>query len=93
MEEDSNLKLIDFGLSKKYGNIHKMRTRVGTPYYIAPEVLTDGTYDQSCDLWSIGVITYMLLSGTPPFRGSDSEILAGVGAASGRSLWRSSHGC
>jgi len=51
---------------------------VGTAYYIAPEVLT-GAYDYKCDIWSIGVILFMLLTGEPPFEGSnDIEILQAV---------------
>lgn len=82
---DSDLKLIDFGLSKKYGSsIRRMSTMVGTPYYMAPEVVTgkDSGYTQACDVWSIGVITYMLLSGTPPFKGeSDHQVLQSVRVA------------
>lgn len=51
-----------------------LNEKFGTPYYIAPEVL-DKHYNSKCDVWSAGVITYILLSGMPPFNGaSDSEI-------------------
>ena len=69
------VKLIDFGLSK-FQDIEgkKMHTRLGTPYYVSPEVL-EGRYDKRCDLWSIGVMTYFLLYGYPPFNGeSDMEL-------------------
>jgi calcium-dependent protein kinase len=64
-----NIKLIDFGLSKIIGiGKNTMQTKLGTPYYVSPEVL-EGVYDKKCDMWATGVITYILLSGTPPFNG------------------------
>lgn len=49
-------------------------SRTGTPYYMAPEVL-NGSYDESCDMWSIGVIAYCLLSGYPPFNADNDAQL------------------
>mmetsp|Transcript_14511 Transcript_14511/g.14121 ORF Transcript_14511/g.14121 Transcript_14511/m.14121 type:complete len:173 (-) Transcript_14511:730-1248(-) len=77
-DNDTNkmkVKLIDFGLSKILGlNKKEMLTKLGTPYYVSPEVL-EGSYNKMCDLWAIGVITFILLSGTPPFNGrSELEI-------------------
>lgn len=75
---DSQLKIIDFGLSRYDDEVEHMSTKVGTPYYIAPEVLTR-KYDKECDLWSIGVVTYVLLCGYPPFYGdTDAEIFSSV---------------
>jgi calcium-dependent protein kinase len=66
--KDSELKMIDFGLSKhfRYGEVQNQA--VGTPYTVAPEVIR-GCYDEKCDIWAIGVITFLLLSGDPPFGG------------------------
>lgn len=63
----SPIKLIDWGFSTMCSTKHKFSSLVGTPYYVAPEVLF-GNYDKSCDLWSAGVILYILLCGYPPFR-------------------------
>ena len=50
-------------------------TICGTPGYIAPEILNDGKYGNQCDLWSIGVLTYVLLSGSQPFFHEDREVI------------------
>jgi calcium-dependent protein kinase len=77
--DDSPIKIIDFGLSRHdTQNFGVMKTKVGTPYYVAPEVL-NREYTKSCDIWSIGVISYILLCGYPPFYGdSDNEIFESV---------------
>lgn len=75
---EAQVKLIDFGLAKFYDpssqQANLMRTRIGTPYYMAPEVL-EGAYDETCDMWSIGVITYCLLCGYPPFNAETDQQL------------------
>ena len=72
-KEYFNIKIIDFGtceLIKK----KKLTEQIGTSFYIAPEVLKNG-YNEKCDLWSCGVILYILLCGSPPFYGkSEKEI-------------------
>jgi len=67
---DTEVKLADFGLSKIVGP-QVMMTACGTPGYVAPEVLSATGYDKEVDLWSIGVITYILLCGFPPFYNED----------------------
>lgn len=55
-----------------------MTETIGTPYYIAPEVLNH-KYGKECDVWSVGVMAYIILSGIPPFNGSsDAEIMAAI---------------
>lgn len=72
------LKIIDFGLSVDHSKVEWLKTKACTPYYVAPEVLT-GKYRESCDVWSIGVIMYVLLCGAPPFFGdTDAEVLSSV---------------
>ena len=61
------MKLIDFGLAL-HSDSDSSDTMVGTPYYIAPEVLQN-RYGFACDMWSLGVIMYILLSGYLPFSG------------------------
>ncbi|PAA88971.1 hypothetical protein BOX15_Mlig022376g3 [Macrostomum lignano] len=64
---EGQLKLTDFGFAKEVGLHKTLQTPCYTPYYVAPEVLGPEKYDKSCDLWSLGVITYILLCGYPPF--------------------------
>jgi len=66
------IKVSDFGLSKDFGK-EKLKTACGTPDYVAPEVLRGIQYDNTVDVWSIGVICYILLCGFPPFYGSTDQ--------------------
>lgn len=70
----SPLKLIDFGLSCHFSPGSRLTRVVGSSYYVAPEVLKK-SYTEACDLWSLGVIVYMLLSGAPPFYGKNDEAI------------------
>merc|ERR1712188_260449 len=74
-DEVSEIKLADFGLSKIVANKVMMQTACGTPGYVAPEVLQASPYDKEVDLWSIGVITYILLCGFPPFYNESLPLL------------------
>jgi len=68
-DDDLEVALADFGLSKIVGQQMMMQTACGTPSYVAPEVLNATGYGKEVDMWSIGVITYILLCGFPPFYG------------------------
>ena len=67
-----NIKIIDFGAATFYSKKKLMRGAQGTIYYTAPEV-HEGNYDEKCDVWSCGVITYVLLCGKLPFEGTTDE--------------------
>lgn len=77
--ENSSIRLIDFGLSRIHSEGEEMMSNpVGTAYYMSPELLK-GKYDRTTDMWSIGVVAYILLCGYPPFNGnSDAEIAAAI---------------
>lgn len=76
--KDSILKLVDFGTSTVFDPTLKMNQKLGTPYYIAPEVLRL-KYNEKCDIWSCGVIMYIILCGYPPFNAQrDEEIMRKV---------------
>merc|ERR1719335_673249 len=77
--EECILKMIDFGFACKVTEDNMgLTTKSGTPHYIAPEVLAGG-YGQKADLWSCGVILYVLICGSPPFQGkTDHDVLQAV---------------
>jgi len=81
----SRIIISDFGLSKKWSSVNPLKTFVGTPTYMAPEVisqliedctlsLSPSSYSSQADCWSLGVILYMLLSGRQPFKHSSRSI-------------------
>lgn len=75
--EDAHIKLIDFGTAKRF-DLEDLTTKVCTVHYVAPELLKSKPvpYDEKCDVWSCGVILYVMLAGTAPFDGQDDmEVL------------------
>ena len=66
------IKIIDFGSSKIYSKEQQENLIIGTSYYIAPEVINK-KYNEKCDIWSVGVILYMLIAKKPPFNGKNNE--------------------
>lgn len=64
---DAAIKIADFGFAKKVTSEHCLLTQCGTPGYVAPEILHGVPYGTKSDMWSLGVITYILLGGYPPF--------------------------
>ena len=68
INQNDQVKIIDFGLAVTNEKNIKMRRLAGTPYYMAPEVLK-GSYNDKADMWSLGVLLYTLVSGYLPFQG------------------------
>lgn len=66
-DDDSAVKIADFGFAKKVYEHNSLKTQCGTPGYVAPEILEGTPYDERADMWSVGVILYILLGGYPPF--------------------------
>ncbi len=72
-QDNAEIRLIDFGLSRKHMDGEApMSDPVGTAYYMSPELLK-GKHERSTDTWSIGIVTYILLCGYPPFRGKTND--------------------
>ena len=80
--ENSEIKIIDFGVStileKKENKIKRLNSKIGTVYYMSPEILK-GSYTELCDIWACGVILYIMVFGFPPFNGNnDKEIYESI---------------
>lgn len=92
-KEDAPLKLIDFGFAKLWDPSRQMMASCGSIAYVSPDVLAGKGYTSQCDLWSLGVIVFMLLSGYPPFHGNEQKMKSAISAGkvdwSHRSRWKS----
>ena len=66
-DDDSHIKVADFGFARRVHTPNSLTSRCGSPTFVAPEILKNIPHDQSADLWSVGVIIYLLLVGYPPF--------------------------
>jgi calcium-dependent protein kinase len=79
-EDSKQIKIIDFGVSKYFFSPKDpakeitLRTQTGSIFYMAPEIIS-GAYDCKCDVWSAGVILYMLFAGEPPFNDEDQNVV------------------
>ncbi|CAI7904157.1 unnamed protein product [Closterium sp. NIES-53] len=71
-DDDTNIKVIDFGVATRFRHGEPLTEFVGTPYYMAPEVLT-GSYGPESDIWSAGIVLYIMLCGFPPFWAASNE--------------------
>ncbi|NXJ99384.1 KGP2 kinase, partial [Corythaixoides concolor] len=71
LDAEGYIKLVDFGFAKKIESGQKTWTFCGTPEYVAPEVILSKGHDFSVDFWSLGILVYELLTGSPPFSGTD----------------------
>jgi len=85
-KDSDELKLIDFGFAKFWRGPQTMHQACGSVHYVAPEVLAH-SYTEKADCWSIGIIVYMLLIGSPPFHGSDDVVLEKI--KTGKPQWSS----
>ena len=90
-DDDTDLVLVDFGIAKSFVSDYAMRTPCGSVHYTAPEVMRAVPYGPKADVWSVGVISYVLLCGYLPFDGessaADARTFGSSSATSGASSW------
>ena len=75
-DDDSDIRILDFGLSKILGAYEKCDEPYGTLTYCAPEIIVDEPYSKAVDLWSLGIMTYLMVSGKLPFNSEDENEIA-----------------
>lgn len=78
-DDNATVKVCDFGFAK-YASSSTLLTQCGSPLYVAPEIVNKEPYGKAADMWAIGVITYILLGGYPPFQddGKQSILFANI---------------
>ena len=77
LDQNQNIKIADFGLAKELNGASILaNTNVGTPFYMAPEIINEKGYDERCDIWSLGCLIYELAALRPPFEASNIVSLA-----------------
>lgn len=74
-DDNVNIRIADFGYARRVHTAESLTDRVGTPSYVAPEILKNLPHDQRVDLWSLGVVVFVLLVGYPPFLENDQTTL------------------
>ena len=74
-KDNAVVKIADYGFAKREEKPNSFTTMCGTPAYVAPEIISAVPYGMKVDLWSVGIITYILLAGYQPFRGDDGDTL------------------
>merc|ERR1719436_69727 len=74
-DDDTSVKLADFGFAQRVTHPNCLVRRCGTPFFVAPEIIRKESYDERADMWSVGVIMYLLLSGHLPFTGKNAHEL------------------
>ena len=76
-DADATIKLVDFSLSKNF-KVQKLLTPVGSPYYVAPEVINGEAIDERSDIWSLGIIMYRMITGHFPFKANNRADLLNI---------------
>jgi serine/threonine protein kinase len=71
--DDLIIKLTDFGFASYFDKKRKLKEVLGSPIYMPPEIVKNDPYNDKVDVWSAGVVTYVLLTGKPPFYGNNKD--------------------
>lgn len=75
LDHGSHVKIIDFGTARKLTKGKRLKQTIGTPFYMAPEIFNVNKYDEKVDLWSLGIVLYILLTGKAPYYGKEDKII------------------